>query len=194
MRRPLLPLMSALLAVALATVLATVSAGPAAAHTRLVSSTPTPGAPAQAPREVVLVFSDPVQPSLSAVSVTGTDGEQRTSGTPTPRGDGASLVQALREPLEPGTYRVAYRVLAADGHPVTGSFELTAVASPAVASAPTTAAPAPTSTTTSAVQPASSGADDGGGAPVLALVAGGLAVAGGAGLLARRFGGAPPSA
>lgn len=70
------------------------TAAPAWAHTRLVSSTPSPspGVPAEAPGAVVLAFSDPVQPGLSAVSVTG----------------------------------AAYRVLAADGHPVTGT-ELSAL-------------------------------------------------------------------
>ncbi len=144
MRRVLLSLPGAVLAVALAAVVGAVAAAPALAHTSLVSSTPTEGVPAEAPGEVVLVFSDPVQPGLSAVSVTGADGDEQVSGEPSPGGDGASVTQALRSPLEPGTYRVAYRVLASDGHPVTGSFEITAVAA-APATAPATA-PAATPT------------------------------------------------
>ena len=135
MRRLLLLLGSALLAAVLGTLLA---AAPAAAHTRLVSSTPAAGATAEAPDEVVLVFSDPVQPGLSAVSVTGEGGEEHAAGTPAAGGDGTSVSQALQAPLEPGTYRVAYRVLASDGHPITGELEITAAAAAAMARRRTT--------------------------------------------------------
>ena len=189
MRRNLCPLLGALLAVVLLG-----PAAPAWAHTRLVSSTPAEGAPAQAPSEVVLAFSDPVQAGLSAVSVVGADGEERAAGTPAATGDGASVSQALRAPLEPGTYRVAYRVLAADGHPVTGSLEITAIAAaPAPAVTPTAAAPPPEPAPTS-LRPAAGTREEDGGLPLLPLAVGGLLVAGAAGLLARRVGGAPPGA
>jgi hypothetical protein len=147
------------------------------------------------------VFSDPVQPVLSVVSVTGADGEELTAGPPTASADGASVSQALRSPLAPGTYRVAYRVLAADGHPVTGTFEITATGAPA-APAPGTAAGTPTPAPAAspdgdaapALRPTAATDGDGDGAPVLLLVLGGLVVASLVGLLARRFGGAPPSA
>jgi hypothetical protein len=202
-RRVLVPLGSALLAAVLGTLLA---AAPAAAHTRLVSSTPAAGATAEAPDEVVLVFSDPVQPGLSAVSVTGEGGEH-AAGTPSARGDGTSVSQALRAPLAPGTYRVAYRVLASDGHPITGELEITAAAAtapaPTSAALPAPAAPAPeapateatpaaTTEPTPAAQQVAAGTEDGGGGlPVLPLAVGGLLVAGGAGLLARRLGATP---
>ena len=206
MRRLPLPLLSTVLAVVLGTLLASVA--PAWAHTRLVSSTPSAGAPAEAPAEVVLVFSDPVQPGLSALSVTGTDGEH-VSGTPAAGGDGSSVSQALRAPLEPGTYRVAYRVLAADGHPVTGSFDIAAVApasaaptpapTAALTAAPTGAVPATTpvptaEATTGALRPAADEHEADDGLPVLPLVVAGLAVAAAAGLSARRPGGAADGA
>jgi methionine-rich copper-binding protein CopC len=195
-RRVLLPLLSSVLAAVVATVLST--AAPAWAHTRLVSSTPSAGASAEAPGEVVLVFSDPVQPTLSALSVTGPDGQEHVAGTPSPGGDGSSVSQALQGPLDAGTYRVAYRVLAADGHPITGSFAFT-VAAPAVAPSAPAAAATPTATPTSAqttgpVEATAGGDDEDGGLPVLPLAVGGLAVAGAAGLLARRFGGPPHQA
>ncbi len=188
---------------ALAAVVAVVVAGtvlglaaPASAHTRLVSSTPAQDVAAQAPHEVVLAFSDAVQTGLSTVRVTGSDGAQHAAGSPSPAGDGASVVQALRSPLAPGSYAVAYRVIAADGHPVTGSFEITAVAA---ASAPATpaagpSAAAPRGTTTGSVVPSAGVRDSGSGPPLLPMAVGGLLVAGGAGLLARRLGGAPPEA
>ena len=205
-RRLLLPLLSTVLATVLGLLTTAVAASPAWAHTRLVSSTPAAGASAHAPSEVVLVFSEAVQPGLSALSVTGADGEEHVAGPPAAGGDGSSVTQPLRAPLEPGTYRVAYRVLAADGHPVTGSFEITATA-PA-APAPTAAASGPgadrpttgptteptTGPTTGALRQVSGEQDEDGGLPVLPLVVGGLVVAAVAGLLARRFGGAAPGA
>jgi hypothetical protein len=193
---------AALLSTVLVALLAVVTAAPAFAHTRLVSSTPVAGTPAEAPAEVVLVFSDPVQPGLSAVSVTGSDGEEHVAGSPAAGGDGATVTQPLRAPLEAGTYRVAYRVLAADGHPVTGTFDVVATAAPTAApatSGPPTAAPEPTTEptpepTTRALRPAADEQEDDGGLPVLPLVVGGLVVAAVAGLLARRLGGAAPGA
>lgn len=195
MRRLLLPLLGTVLAAALSVL----TAAPAWAHTRLVSSTPATGQPAEAPSEVVLVFSDPVQAGLSALSVRGADGAEHVSGSPSPGSDDASVSQALRSPLEPGTYTVAYRVLAADGHPVTGSFEVTATGGAAPATGAATPASSPTAgtspapTTTGALSPAAAEREDDGGLPLMPMVVGGLVVAGAGGLLARRLGGAPTS-
>jgi methionine-rich copper-binding protein CopC len=194
-RRLLLPLLTAVLAATLSVV----SAAPASAHTRLVSSTPSQGGSADAPTEVVLVFSEPVQAGLSAMSVRGADGEEQVSGSPSEGGDGASVSQALQGPLEPGTYTVAYRVLAGDGHPVTGSFEITAVApapAPDADAATTTpvASPEPTpAATTGALTPVAGEREEDAGLPVLPLVLGAVVVVGVGGLLARRLGGAPRS-
>ena len=195
MRRVLLPLLIAVVAA----VLGALTAAPAWAHTRLVSSVPAEGQPAVAPDEVVLVFSEPVQVGLSALSVRGPDGEEQVDGSPTAGADEASVSQALRAPLPPGTWTVAYRVLAADGHPVTGSFEVTTVApagttAPSAAAAPSGPSPAPTpAETTGALSPAAD-ERDAGGLPLLPLAVGGLVVAGLGGLLVRRLGGtAPPS-
>lgn len=190
MRRLLLLLLSTVLAATLAVL----TAAPAWAHTRLVSSTPSQGGSAEAPAEVVLVFSEPVQPGLSAMSVRGADGEEQVSGSPSEGGDDASVSQALRAPLEPGTYTVAYRVLAGDGHPVTGSFEITAVAPAGAAPAVPVSSPAPTpAATTGALTPVAGEREDEGGLRVLPLVLGALVVAGVGGVLARRLGGAPRS-
>jgi copper resistance protein C len=205
-RRLLLPLLIAVVAAALSAVLGALTAAPAWAHTRLVSSVPAAGQPAVAPDEVVLVFSDPVQAGLSALSVRGPDGEEQVDGSPTAGADEVSVSQALRAPLRPGTWTVAYRVLAADGHPVTGSFEVTTVAPaetaapaetppPSAAPAPSGASPLPTTptptATTAALSPAADERDNG-GLPLLPLVVGGLVVAGLGGLLVRRLGGTAP--
>lgn len=181
MRRVLLLLGATALTVALAS--------PASAHTRLLSSTPSSGAVVQAPVEVVLVFSDPVQPDLSAMSVTGADGEDHVVGPPTSGPDGSSVSQALRTPLEPGAHRVAYRVLAADGHPVTGTFAFTATAPASAAPTPrseVSPTAVPPTTDDAALRSVADETPDDGGLPVLPLV-GGLVVAAVAGLLARRL-------
>lgn len=105
-------------------------ATPTAAHTDLVSVTPGDGdRPTSWPSEVVLVFTEPVDPSLSAVSVSV--GREPGATIPLTRGAGDSeLVGDLRslEPLRhspPHRVRVSYRVTSTDGHPIAGSSTFT---------------------------------------------------------------------
>ncbi|MBB5785066.1 copper resistance CopC family protein [Nonomuraea jabiensis] len=95
-------------------------APPAAqAHNVLISSDPKDGAtlPA-APARVTLVFDQAVRQGYAQVGVTGPDGSSWA--------DGAAEVAAERvsvrvKPLpSAGAYTVGYRILSADGHPVTG--------------------------------------------------------------------------
>lgn len=127
------------LAVAVATVV--LPAGPAAAHTELVSSSVTPSDPVPAStEEVVLTFSGDVRPELSTVVVTGAAGQDLTRGRPA--AEGGRLVQPLAAPLPAGTLTLAYRVVAADGHPLTGTlpFQVVAGAQPALPAAAATTA------------------------------------------------------
>lgn len=114
-------------------VLACAAAGlpaPALAHNVLVGSDPKDGATlSSAPDRITLVFDQPARQGYAQVSVTGPDGASRA--------DGAAVVAAEKvsvkvEPLPAnGAYTVGYRILSADGHPVTGkiTFTLKAVAS-----------------------------------------------------------------
>jgi methionine-rich copper-binding protein CopC len=93
---------------------------PAAAHTGLSSSSPKDGATVQnLPGEVVLEFTEPV--GEPEVEVTASDGTVVSDGEP------EALGRTVTEPLTTdgpsGTYTIAYRVVSADGHPV--SDELT---------------------------------------------------------------------
>jgi methionine-rich copper-binding protein CopC len=92
--------------------------GNASAHTEFVGSEPrekqtltTP------PRQVTLTFAESVQPVSAQVSVRGADGRSVTTGS-------ATVAEAVvRQPVDisaDGSYLVAYRVIAQDGHPVTG--------------------------------------------------------------------------
>ncbi|HJP76819.1 MAG TPA: copper resistance CopC family protein [Pseudonocardiaceae bacterium] len=120
MRRLLLPIVLAGLAVfGFAT--------PALAHNVLVGSSPASGASvATGPGTVSLTFDAPVQFGANTLTVIGPDGQHwEKSGNATVNGDSVSTAVA---PLGPaGVYKVGYRIISADGHPVSGevSFTLT---------------------------------------------------------------------
>lgn len=108
-------------ATALAGLLCVVPATAASAHPVLVRSTPAAGSVAPtAPTEVVLAFSEPVRPAPGKVRVVGPDGQPAT------RAEATVSERQVTVPLRPdgpqGTYLVSYRVIAADSHPVSGSF------------------------------------------------------------------------
>lgn len=100
-----------------------VSAGPAAAHSSLIGSTPEDGAVlAEAPSEVVLEFDEEVQPDFSQVAVL--DAEENHFEDGDPESVGATVTQPVTE-LPAGDYRISFRVGSSDGHPVTGVVEFT---------------------------------------------------------------------
>lgn len=97
------------------------TASPASAHAALVSTDPADGSTVRtAPTTVTLTFNEVV--GQSAVVVTAPDGS-RVSGKAT------SLDRTVSVDLEGagqrGRYRVVYRVVSADGHPVSGSLGFT---------------------------------------------------------------------
>lgn len=101
-------------------------AGPAAAHNTLVSSDPADGASlASGPQRVTLVFDQPVNSGFNTVTVTG-PGDTRWTAGQVVTNDNTVTTDML--PLGPaGEYTIGYRVVSADGHPVTGTlrFQLT---------------------------------------------------------------------
>lgn len=116
------------------------AAGPAAAHTGLVSSSPADGdVLASLPDRVTLVFGAPMT-TPAYVAVVGPDGSPVTAGEPVV--DGTTVAQALGEGGD-GGYTLAFRVLTDDGHWVTGQLTFTVGAAPAATTDPAaTAAPA----------------------------------------------------
>jgi len=182
------------------------AAAPASAHTKLKSSTPANGAAVPtAPDRVELLFGQHLL-GLGTIAVQGPDGASVTAGDAVL--DGATVTQALVANRPAGTYRIAYRVVSADGHPVTGELTFTATGatgatgapsptSPAAATAatqpassPPTAAPADGSTggATTAAGAAGETAEDGGSSTglVVGIVVGAAVLAAGAGLLVAR--------
>ncbi|EIV91206.1 uncharacterized protein, copper resistance protein CopC-like protein [Frankia sp. QA3] len=174
-------------------------AAPAAAHSRLVATTPAANSvlPA-APGEITLTFNESVSARYTHVAATRADGTSVASG--------ATLVEGatVRQPLTAlgdGRYTVSYQAVSEDGHPIGGTFTFTVAgrASPpagdagtappaggtvptagagAATAAPTAATPgtptstgAPTSTGTgSATTGPAAGADDGDGGVGWAVV------------------------
>ena len=112
---------------ALGTALVTsvISAAPVSAHAVLVKI--TPGADTQltrAPREVVLEFDERVSTTFATVVVVTTaTGVTVARGKPTVLG--AKVTQALIPGLSSGRYRVAFRVVSDDGHPISGESNFT---------------------------------------------------------------------
>jgi copper transport protein len=106
----------------------------AAVHAHLVSSSPADGdALEESPPEIRLAFSEPVEAGLSRVTMVFAAGETvvpvRADST-----DVRVLIGTL-PPLAVAEYRVDWRTVSADGHPVEGSFRFTVLGSAAVDSA-----------------------------------------------------------
>lgn len=118
----------------------------ATAHTDLLFSTPDDGAVlAAAPAEVVLTFSEELLPGAVEVSVQDSAGVVVTVGDP--RVAGSDVIATWPPGVVGPEFTVNYRVVSADGHPVTGSIGFTVTADPALPSGATAgqapASPAP---------------------------------------------------
>lgn len=175
---------------------------PAAAHATLISSTPEDGATlGEAPTEVVLEFDDDILAEFTQVAVLDADEGNHEQGEP--EISGGTVIQAVG-PLEPGEYRVSYRVGSADGHPVSGviAFAVTEVPAPTEQPEPETGALTDTATEPSteraASTPAAESATAGeGGVVPLGIVGAAAAVVAAAAvafvLTRRRRGGSDPA-
>ena len=114
-----------LVALALTAVAVLGTATPALAHNVLISSDPANGSSvATGPAKISLTFDQYVQGAdVNQIAVTGPGGGQWAEG---PIGVVNNVISAPLRPLGPaGKYTVGYRVLSADGHPVTGELSFT---------------------------------------------------------------------
>ena len=105
-----------------------VAAVPASAHADLVSTDPADGAVLQsAPESITLNFNSKILEGLAELAVTNSVGELVT-------GIVAESAQTTTTALWPAdlpgdTYKVAYRIVSEDGHPITGAFSFSYPAS-----------------------------------------------------------------
>ncbi|MEZ5177881.1 MAG: copper resistance protein CopC [Acidimicrobiales bacterium] len=111
----------AAVAVAVLAVLVLGPAAPASAHAQLTASDPTDGAVLDvAPAQVTLRFSEGVTVQPDGVRVLDRDATRVDGGVA--EAQGSVVVAPVDQPLPPGGYVVAWRVVSADGHPVHGAF------------------------------------------------------------------------
>ncbi|MDX2388524.1 copper resistance protein CopC [Streptomyces sp. DK15] len=99
-------------------------AGPASAHASLSGSDPADGVVLKtAPRQVTLTFTESVSFSDDSLRVLSPDNE-RANPRPAQHADGKDNTARveLSDTLPQGTYTVAWRVVSADGHPISGAF------------------------------------------------------------------------
>jgi methionine-rich copper-binding protein CopC len=103
----------------------------ARAHAHLDHAEPKVGATVTAaPKEVKIWFSEGVEPDLSKITVKGSDGKSvGKDDTRVDSSDNKLLIVSVAD-LPPGTYTVAWSVVADDTHKTHGDFEFTVKASP----------------------------------------------------------------
>jgi copper resistance protein C len=150
---------------------------PAEAHTTLASSDPAKGATVTSPTRIRLTYTDPVR--FTGVVVVDAEGGHHESGKSQAVDD--QVTEQVAGVLAPGVYTVGWRVVAPDGHPVTGEYRFTVKGGGGATS------PAPTA---SAASPAARPAERSSGAGWwwIGLVVLVVALAGGGIVLARRRG------
>lgn len=151
-------LASAILTLAALLVAMAVTASPASAHARLEASSPKDGSTLTAtPPEVMLRFNEPIKDSLNQISVKSgstdaTDGKLEV--------DGNTVYQPLKSSLAAGDYTATYKVISADGHPISGTLKFTytpPAGDEGAVDPPTSTTSGSTGSPTSSASPTSSG-------------------------------------
>ncbi len=100
-------------------------AGPASAHAFLKTATPAVGSTvAQPPTQVVINFTEEVEPRFSSIAVQDAAGTRVDDGKLHLAGGDTHLAIGLK-PLTAGTYKVVWHATATDTHKTQGSFSFT---------------------------------------------------------------------
>ncbi|HEY0450469.1 copper resistance CopC family protein [Actinophytocola sp.] len=163
-------------------------ATPAFAHNTLISSNPANQTTVpQSPPTVHLTFDEPVQDGtgLNTITVSGPGNTTWATGPVVVVGN---VVSAPLHELGPaGDYRIAYRIVSADGHPVTGEVMFTLAT--AGKGSPATGLSNAGGTSGSAASGSSGG---GSGLPIWVWIAGAVVLLGAGLVVALRIGGKQP--
>jgi copper resistance protein C len=123
LRRSCLPILAVLTITA---GLATAPAVPASAHSKLTASTPASGARlSSTPAALSFTFDQSLQPvqGWDAVLVTGPEGFRHPAKFV--RVEGNTVHAGCDRLGKSGTYKISYRVISGDGHPITGHITVT---------------------------------------------------------------------
>ena len=154
----------------LALLLLLLTGSAAQAHADFVSSNPSDGSVIQSfPSEISLTFNEELltldDESVNTISLFGPDGIEIALSSA--EVTGANLVTTVAgdaAALPAGKYRVSYRVVSADGHPVKGEISFEVAPLEEITTTQVTPTPTPTPLTQS------DGADLGAIAPFLAII------------------------
>jgi copper resistance protein C len=93
----------------------------ARAHAMLDRANPAVGSTVgAAPRAVTLTFTENVEPAFSSVRVEDAGGARVDQGKP--QLAGRNVLRVGLKPLQPGSYKVTWKVLSVDTHTTQGSF------------------------------------------------------------------------
>ena len=100
-------------------------AGCASAHAFLKTATPAVGSTQQqSPGQVVIDFTEGVEPQFSTIAVQDATGASVVSGDAHLQGGNTHLAIGLK-PLKAGAYKVVWHATAVDTHKTEGSFTFT---------------------------------------------------------------------
>ena len=119
---------STLVAKFIAPIAATLFASAAFAHPSLVSSSPADKSQVAAPATIELKFSETLVPQFSAANLIMTGmpgmpnhGAMKVSASVSGASDGKTMVITPAQTLQPGAYRVDWRAVSSDTHPINGN-------------------------------------------------------------------------
>ena len=139
-------------------------AGPASAHDSLVSADPAADSSVSGDVDhVTLTLSEPPLSGLQTgivISVTDGAGSERTTGDV--RVEGTTIAKDV-DLAAAGTYRVQWRSVSVDGHPISGEYRFTstgATATPSASTTPDAAATGPAAPSATATADAATGTSD----------------------------------
>jgi methionine-rich copper-binding protein CopC len=154
-------------ALLLAGLLATAPA--AQAHDELIGSDPADGQVLdEAPGQITLTFSADITEVGNAIRVTDSQGETVSTGDV--QVEGTDAVQRIDAGSGDETYRVVWRIVSSDGHPIEGSYGFSVGAGGAASADPSSAPSAEPSLSGSADDAAQDAPDDGLPTWVVALI------------------------
>ncbi|MEU1721572.1 copper resistance CopC family protein [Actinomadura sp. ATCC 39365] len=155
-RRPFRAAVRAGVAVGGAVLLLLAAAPAALAHDRLKSSSPADGAKLAQVESIELEFTSRM--TMPTLVLDGPAGENLPLGKP--RAQGVTVKAEPAAPLEPGRYRLAWRVVSSDGHPIAGElrFTVTAPATPTASESEATPAETPAETASASTSSTPAGA------------------------------------
>jgi methionine-rich copper-binding protein CopC len=101
-------------------------AGPAYAHSKLVTANPAPNSVVrQAPQRISITFNEPVLPRFVTIAVTGPAGALHVMGVEVDPKNKARVSTVVHGGGKPGTYKVDWSAAGSDMHKMTGTYSFT---------------------------------------------------------------------